>query len=234
MKCPRCSKQNAASETRCSCGFAFDSVPSSDLDNWFSEVHQILETAYLAAATPWQQSGKSGTFEEWTRLRLPNVAPVNHSGSYLDIGCANGYLLECLLAWAKLKSVEIVPFGLDYSARLVKIAQMRLPLYADNFYIGNAFYWQPPRRFDYVRTELVYVPGNYRRAFVENLLANFLTSKGKLILSDYRSRREALTQGWIEDDVRQWGFNVAERYSGYGEDGLELCRVIVLPRSGAS
>ncbi len=228
MKCPRCLKLNTESVIRCTCGFSFDDVASTDLDSWFDEVKHILETAYTAASTPWQQSGKSGTFEEWTRLRLPNVAAVNRPGRYLDIGCANGYLLECILAWAKLKGIQIVPYGLDYSAEMVKLAQNRLPLYADNFYIGNAFYWQPPLRFDYVRTELVYVPRNFRRPFVEKLLANFLTHNGKLILSDYRSRRDNLTQDWIEDDVRQWGFEVAECHSGYGEGGLELCRVVVL------
>jgi SAM-dependent methyltransferase len=230
MKCPRCLKHHEESATKCSCGFSFDTVSSSDLEGWFDEVKRVLETAYTVAPTPWQQSGKSGTFEEWTRLRLPNVAAVNRPGSYLDIGCANGYLLECLLAWTKLKGVEIVPYGLDYSAELVALAQERLPLYATNFYISNAFYWQPPLRFDYVRTELAYVPRNYRRSFIERLMADFLTAEGKLILSDYRSRRDDLTQGWIEAEIRGWGFEVEEIFSGYGKDGLELCRVVVLPR----
>ncbi len=228
MKCPRCLKHNQEGTRRCACGFSFDEVPPADLQGWFAEVKHILETAYIAAPTPWQQSGKSGTFEEWTRLRLPNVAAVNEPGRYLDIGCANGYLLECLLAWTKLKGVEIVPYGLDYSARLVKLAQARLPHYVDHIYVGNALYWQPPLRFDYVRTELAYVPHNYRRAFVERLITEFLTAEGKLILSDYRSRRDDLTRGWLEDDVRDWGFAVEATYSGYGEDGLELCRVVIL------
>ncbi len=233
MKCPRCLKLNEESVTRCSCGFSFDSVSTDELDGWFAEVKDVLETAYTAAPTPWQQSGKSGTFEEWTRLRLPNIAAVNRAGSYLDIGCANGYLLECLLAWGTLKGVTIVPYGLDYSARLVELAQKRLPLYAGNFYVGNAFYWQPPHRFDYVRTELAYVPRNYRRTFVEYLLANFLTDDGKLLLSDYRSRRDDLSKDWLEDDIQQWGFTIAERYSGYNENGLELCRVSVLQPQNA-
>jgi hypothetical protein len=64
--------------------------PTRELQNWFNEVQQTLETAHTSASTPWQQSGKSGTFEDWVRLRLANLSPVNNSGTYLDIGCANG------------------------------------------------------------------------------------------------------------------------------------------------
>ena len=104
----------------------FDNINLEDLNQWFKETQQILEAAYLSAPTAWQQSGKSGTFEDWTRLRIANLAPVNQSGSYLDIGCANGYLLECLVAWAQLKGIQITPYGLDHSHKLVSLAQHRL------------------------------------------------------------------------------------------------------------
>lgn len=97
MRYPQCLQQVKESVKHCQCGFAFDDVASEDLQNWFATVKQSLESAYMAANTPWQQSGKSGTFEEWTRLRIANIAPVNHSGTYLDIGCANGYLLKTFI-----------------------------------------------------------------------------------------------------------------------------------------
>jgi hypothetical protein len=228
MRCPRCLNNVKESAKICQCGFSFDDVASEDLDAWFAEVKQILETAYATAPTPWQQSGKSGTFEDWVRLRLPNLAPVEHSGTYLDIGCANGYLLECLLAWSKLKNSEIVPFGLDYSAELIALARSRLPIYTNNFYIGNLWNWCPPQRFDYVRTELEYVPRNYRKPLIERLKQEFLMEDGKLIISQYRSRRDDLTKAWINDELAVWGFEVMATYSGYSGEGLELCRVVVL------
>ncbi len=228
MRCPRCLRDVEESTRRCECGFPFDAVAAEELPGWFQEVKQILETAYLAAPTPWQQSGKGGTFEEWTRLRVPNMAAVNRPGRYLDIGCANGYLLECLMAWTQLKGVTIVPYGLDYSAELVARARQRLPAYAHNIYLGNAWDWHPPVRFEYVRTELDYVPRNYRQSFIARLLTEFLTENGRLILSHYRSRRDDLTQGWIDADLAAWGFPITAIHSGYGEDGLELCRVAVL------
>ncbi len=228
MKCPRCGQPNDESTLRCSCGFPFDGVTAVELDHWFDEVKGILETAYTATPIPWQQSGKSGTFEEWTRLRVPNLAAVNRPGKYLDIGCANGFLLECLLAWSKLKELEIIPYGLDYSKKLVELARKRLPDYANNIYLGNAYDWRPPGRFDYVRTELDYVPRNYRQSYIRRLLREFLVEDGKLIISQYRSRKDDLTKYWIDDDLSKWGFEIKESYSGYSGNGLELCRIAVL------
>jgi protein-L-isoaspartate O-methyltransferase len=228
MRCPRCLQNVNETIKRCECGFAFDDVTSTDLPAWFAEVKQVLESAYTAALTPWQQSGKSGTFEEWIKLRVANIAAVNRPGKYLDIGCANGYLLDCLVAWSRLKGVELIPYGLDYSEKLVALAKERLSSYADNIYLGNAWNWTPPQRFDYVRTELNYVPRNYQKRFVERLIAEFVSEHGRLIISQYRNHRDDLTQGWIECDLVAWGFAVSEIHSGYSGDGLELCRVAVL------
>jgi SAM-dependent methyltransferase len=228
MRCPRCLQDVKESVKRCQCGFAFDDVAAVDLQDWFAEVKQILETAYTDAPTPWQQSGKSGTFEDWIRLRIPNLEPVQHSGSYLDIGCANGYLLECLVDWARLKGIQLVPYGLDYSAKLIALARERLPA-SSNLYVGNAWDWAPPQRFDYVQTALEYVPHNYRKLFIERLLAEFVAPEGRLIIAQYRSRHDDLTQGWIDRELERYEFPVIEIHSGYSRDGLELCRVAVLP-----
>jgi SAM-dependent methyltransferase len=227
MRCPQCWQQVATSMKQCQCGFVFDDVALADLQDWFAGVKQTLETAYIASPTAWQQSGKSGTFEDWTRLRIANIAPVERSGTYLDIGCANGYLLECLVAWAKLKGLKITPHGLDYSAKLVDLARQRLQS-SGNIYWGNAWDWTPLQSFDYVRTELDYVPYNYRQPFVERLLAEFVAPGGRLIISQYRSRRDDLSQDWINPELEGYGLRVVETYSGYSGDGLELCRVAVL------
>jgi hypothetical protein len=85
MRCPQCLQPVKEPIKHCQCGFAFDDVASVDLQDWFAEVKQALETAYIAAPTAWQQSGKSGTFEDWIRLRIANIAPVKRSGTYLAI-----------------------------------------------------------------------------------------------------------------------------------------------------
>ncbi|MBD1877042.1 class I SAM-dependent methyltransferase [Nodosilinea sp. FACHB-131] len=227
MQCPQCLQQVMESMKQCQCGFVFDDVALADLQDWFAEVKRTLETAYVGLPAAWQQSGKSGSFEDWTRLRIANIAPVQQPGTYLDIGCANGYLLECLVAWAKLKGIEIIPYGLDYSIQLVALAQQRLHT-SHKIYVGNAWDWTPPQDFDYVRTELDYVPRNYRKPFVERLLAEFVAQDGRLIISQYRSRRDDLTHGWVDQELEGYGFRVIETHSGYSGGGLELCRVAVL------
>ena len=145
----------------------------------------------------------------------------------MDIGCANGYLLECLIAWGKLKGINITPYGLDYSDKLAGLAKQRLRL-ADNIFVENVWNWIPPHCFDYVRTELDYVPRNYQKAFIKRLLAEFVAQNGRLIISQYRSRYDDLNRGWIDKEIEMYGFSVVEVHSGYSKLGLELCRVVVL------
>lgn len=227
MRCPQCLQTVPESTKHCQCGFAFDDVAAVNLQDWFAQNQQTLEAAYTEALTPWQQSGKSGTFEDWVRLRIANLAPIQRSGTYLDIGCANGYLLECLVVWARLKGLELIPHGLDFSAKLVSLARQRFPT-TSYFYVGNAWNWTPPQRFNYVRTELDYVPRNYRQPFVERLLAEVVNQNGRLIISQYRSRHDNLSQGWIDQELEEYGFRVVEIHSGYSGEGLELCRVAVV------
>ena len=170
---------------------------ADELKAWFETVHQVLETAYLAQDEPWRQSGQSGPYERWEALRKPVADCIDRSGTFLDIGCANGYLLECCLRWTSDRGVSIEPFGLDLSAALVDLAGLRLPKYSDHFFVGNSFYWNPPRRFDFVRTELVYVPGEYERAYVIRLIKHFLAPWGKLLVANYGEGNPNVEKGLL-------------------------------------
>lgn len=139
----------------------------------------------MAHEEPWRQSGMSGPEERWAALRRPVADCLDRPGSFLDVGCANGYLLECVVRWAAERGVAVDPYGLDISPRLVEMARQRLPHYADHFFVGNSFTWIPPRRFDFVRTELVYVPGEYERAYVDHLLAHYVAPAGRLLIANY-------------------------------------------------
>jgi SAM-dependent methyltransferase len=228
MRCPRCRRDHPETVVRCDCGFHFDHISPDDLPGWFAEVRSVLETAYTAADTPWGQSGKGGNFEEWTRLRIPISECVMQSGTFLDIGCANGFLLECLLNWTHFKGIQIIPYGLDISDQLITMAQERLPAYSEHFWSGNVWDWQPPRRFDYVRCELEYVPINLYPDLIERLLREFLTPGGRLLLAHYRSRRDNLNTGWIDETLSTLGYSIEGTSSGYSGDGLELSRIAVV------
>lgn len=160
-------------------------MEAGELQAWFERAREVLEGAYLAQREPWRQSGMSGPRERWVRLRKPVADCIHRSGSFLDIGCANGYLLESCLAWTAERSLTIQPYGLDLSAKLVALARVRLPNYADNFTVGNAFYWRPPFKFDFVRTELVYVPADLEREYLGILLEHYVKPGGRLLVANY-------------------------------------------------
>ncbi len=49
---------------------------------------------------------------------------IDRDGSLLDVGCANGYLMECLPRWTPF---DVEPYGLEISSDLAELARRRLP-----------------------------------------------------------------------------------------------------------
>ena len=160
-------------------------MQTNDMEPWFDHNREVLETAYLARTEPWEQSGQSGPYERWESLRKPIADCIDKNGTFLDIGCANGYLLECCLGWTAERGVQIEPFGADFSSPLIALARERLPAYRDNFWVANAFTWQPPRRFTFVRTCLVYAPAEHEQAYIQHVLTHFVEPGGRLLITNY-------------------------------------------------
>ena len=212
-------------------------MDSNEFEGWFEANKRLLETAYLAGEHPWQQSGfglhSNRTGEQWEAQRRPIAYCLGRSGTFLDIGCANGYLLESVMRWAAESGISVVPYGLDFSERLVALARERLPLYAPHMFVGNAWDWIPPLTFDYVRTELVYVPDSAHRVFVTRLLDQFLQPDGRLLVAEYRGRADMRDSVQIDRYLVELGFKVASIRVGCW-DGMERTRVAVLTRSQES
>jgi SAM-dependent methyltransferase len=210
-----------------------------ELQAWFANVRDVLETAYLAGDTPWKQSGTSGPADRWVAKRKPIADCIDRSGSFLDIGCANGYLLECCVEWTAERGVQIDPYGVDISARLVALAQQRLPHLADRFFIANAFEWRPPLRFDFVRTELVYVPGEYERQYVTHLLEQYLKPGGRLLIANYGEDDPDPARGllpgsrptrYILDRLAELGFTVSGYQDGVHPASQNKTRIAIVQR----
>ncbi|RPI86771.1 MAG: class I SAM-dependent methyltransferase [Chloroflexi bacterium] len=211
----------------------------TELESWFANTQIILETAYIQHEEPWRQSGMSGPEERWISLRKPVADCIDHSGSFLDIGCANGYLLECILRWTTERGLQIEPYGLDISLKLLELAKKRFPQYADHFFRGNAFYWNPPHRFNFVRTELVYVPGDYERMYIGRLLEKFLKPGGKLLIANYMEGLPDPMKGllpgshptrFIEDRLDELGIKATRFCDGYDPTKNRRIRVAVIDK----
>jgi SAM-dependent methyltransferase len=170
---------------------------------WFEAMADVFEGAYLAGANPRAQSGFGGDAHRWEAGRRPIVEAIDRAGSLLDVGCASGHLLESLVVWSPHR---LDPYGLELAPRLADLARARLPQWADRIFVGNALTWEPPRRFDFVRTELVYVPAGRRAAYVEHLLSSVVAPGGRLILCGYGSPRSGVVADPVCAAARTLGF----------------------------
>ena len=138
-----------------------------DEDEWHSAMAELIVPAYLAAPSPWEGSGKQGSAEDWEYARSHLADAIDRGGTFLDVGCANGYLLECLPHWTPH---SLDRYGLDIAPELVELARRRLPGLAGHLFTGNVMRWEPPHRFTFIRTGLEYAPHHRRAELVERLL----------------------------------------------------------------
>ena len=74
-----------------------------DEAGWFLAGQSVITPAYLAADNPRSQSGHSGDKEHWRHARSLIGDAISRDGSFLDIGCASGHLMECMQQWLREK-----------------------------------------------------------------------------------------------------------------------------------
>jgi SAM-dependent methyltransferase len=173
-----------------------------------------LETSYLAETDPIRQSGFGGGPGRWRDERRPILDAVTGDGDLLDIGCANGYLLECLMKWGRERGLTLTPFGLDWSEKLISLTRKRLPRYDSHFFVGNAWDWQPDRKFQYVYSVFDCVPEEYLEEFLHRLLCRVVSPGGRLIIGAYGSRTDNIAPFDIESFLKTHGFNLAGSAEG--------------------
>jgi len=167
---------------------------------WARDTVRLLEEHYLRAPTPEGQSGKIGDAADWELSRRLVIRPAHHDGAFLDLGCANGLLMESVHRWAAEEGRRLDPYGLDASERLAALARERLPHWRDRIFVGDALTWRPPRRFDFVHTMVDLVPPHRRPEWLRRVLREIVAPGGRLIVRDYLG---------IGDELRSWGLPVA-------------------------
>jgi SAM-dependent methyltransferase len=182
-----------------------------DEDGWHRAMADLVVPAYLAAETPWGGSGRTGDAASWERSRSLIADAIDRDGTFLDVGCANGYLMESLPGWT---THALEPYGLDISPALASLARERLPAWADRIWVGNARTWEPTKRFTYIRTGLEYAPPARRRDLIEHLLPWC----GHLIVG---MCNEQADDHATEEMLRDWGFRITGRTErGHSEPSM--------------
>jgi trans-aconitate methyltransferase len=137
--------------------------------------------------------------------------------------------------WALAAGHRVEPYGLDVSAALVARARERLPpRWSARLFVGDVRTWTPPRRFDFVRTEVGYAPEADQPALLERLLREVVAPGGRLITCSYGSRsrpdREPLVD--VAALLADWGHPIAGSAVGRDPDGLVLTHVAWIDAPG--
>lgn len=195
---------------------AADSYRTLTDSAYYADSLRTLERAYLRGATPQEGSGFSGDAAAWRQGRHHITEGIGAGGSFLDVGCANGLLMESVTAWCAERGVRIEPYGIDIAGGLVELARRRLPQWAERIWKGNAIDWLPPAglRFDYVHVLIDCVPAARRADLVRHHLASTVRpGSGRLLVSDYGPDPEASTPS-LAQALTMAGFRVSGSSSG--------------------
>jgi SAM-dependent methyltransferase len=181
---------------------------SLDEEAFYRDGQRLIERSYLRDRTPRGGSGFGGTAAAWRAQRSQLCQAIDRDGSFLDVGCANGHLLESMVAWCAERGVRLEPYGVDLSPGLVAEARRRLPQWADRIWVGNALDWTAPdgRRFDFVHTLLDLVPAARREQMLRHHLEHLVAAGGRLLVSNYVPARDRSRHA--DQLLRRLGFRV--------------------------
>ena len=176
---------------------------------------------YVSRDNPRAQSGHGSDVYRWRNVRWMILEAINRDGTFLDVGCANGHLIESLDTWMDGTGVEVEFHGLEISDDLYRLAWERLPDFRLRLHHGNALYWKPAFQFDYVYTMILPdFPESLRKGFLDNLIGNYLKPTGRLILGPWNDPN-------LEYMLTQYGYPVSGYCEKSGTDRAgELRRVV--------
>lgn len=182
------------------------------MEQWY-EINKVYFTnLYLSQDNPRAQSGHSGNEFHYIYSHMQILDAIYKNGTFCDIGCANGHLMEMVHQWATGFGFDLQMFGVDISEGLIEFAQTRLPQWHDNFFVGNAHFWKPENKFDYIhmRAETVESPHvDAKYIIFTHYMGNYLNDGGRLIIGPYWYKNEDN----ILQQILNWGISP----TGYSE-----------------
>ena len=142
-------------------------------------------------------SGTEGVlpkFEDWERQRRFIAGAINKDGTILDVGCASGLLLKCLLEWSDYR---VTPYGFDNNPKRIQLAKQLLPEHATNIVEADVKNLDLaakglPKTYDFVYwnvwEDFVFQEGSRLDAF--NSILECVRTDGRLIMGFYPNNKE--------------------------------------------
>ncbi|MEM7244369.1 MAG: class I SAM-dependent methyltransferase [Acidobacteriota bacterium] len=188
--------------------------PDAPLPAEFLRRARALADAYLSSDDPHRQCGFGGGSSRWRAEREPLLDAIDEDGDFLDLGCANGLLLESVVEWGTHRGVTLTPHGLDLSAELIALARRRLPAHADSLHVGDAWSWSPVRRVRWVYALSDLVPSTHLGELVNRLALEVVAPGGRLILGSYGSRSRGVAPDDLAAQLRELGHDVRGESAG--------------------
>ena len=178
-------------------------------DPEFIDEMRALEPAYLEHLDPIGRSGFGGGAERWEAERRPLTKGIDRSGSFLDVGCANGWLARCVAEWCAEAGLAIEAFGVDIGAGLVAEARTRLT----DAWAADAWNWEPPRRFTYVYSLVDLAPPDLLDDWLARL-ASWVEPDGRLVIGSYGSESRAIEPDDVTAALAMAGYVAAGSSTG--------------------
>ncbi len=177
------------------------------LDQYFDLTCKEVTAYYLSRVRPQEQSGHHGSDTWYRSVRMMILEALERDGRFIDVGSANGFLIESLDGWAAGLGLHVAFHGVEMSDGLHRLSRQRLPGWEDRLFHANAYYWKPEIRYDYVYTMILPdFPDDYQEPFLRHLYDAYLADGGRLILGPWNGHGQ-------EARVEEMGF----RISGYCE-----------------
>lgn len=162
--------------------------------NYYAEFKDIISSSKKTRKLL-EGSSFSGTFAAWEKRKAFIASAINKNGSFLDIGCGNGFLLRCLQEWSQH---NIIPFGIDVNEAMIDDAKELFPDNTDNFAvldiarIDNLNKCLPTHKFDFVFTSNAWSNsqvGQDDKKMLDKLIT-LINPGGRLIVGFYHEDKE--------------------------------------------